>query len=380
MGEIAIKDGEEKMVKFMVKAAASHINSHMERTALKSEVAANAAEVTRMINDAVDTDARAQASLGQETAAAIKKTNTQVDAYAAQMRVIAKKTRDDIDALTKKTLGEIDTENQRVKTNVKNFKAEDAARQKSALKFLEDQLKIASEKSKKKFGDAYQKLYDDRASADRDLARETQGLNDSLAKQAAEQVAQFRKQFGVAIVVTTAKVKQVEQKLVDEIAKVSGEVISLKANQASVNRKVDEELERVEELSNNRFTQSKDARGKLRQIMDDNKAAAAAEVKALKKHLQGELLKRRAHNAHNKREMAKDLTHATTAFYEKLSAQQKAQMAATNALNAATGAAKEASAAALKRAQENFDSKIVMLTNTVTANAATAKKGIDKLT
>merc|ERR1711970_708229 len=399
--EIAIKDGEEKMVKFMVKAAASHINSHMERTALKSEVAANAAEVTRMINDAVDTDARAQASLGQETAAAIKKTNTQVDAYAAQMRVIAKKTRDDIDALTKKTLGVIDTENQRVKTNVKNFKAEDAARQKSALKFLEDQLKIASEKSKKKFGDAYQKLSDDRASADRDLARETQGLNDSLAKQAAladsrfektvkdlaaarkqaaEQVAQFRKQFGVAIVVTTAKVKQVEQKLVDEIAKVSGEVISLKANQARVNRKVDEELSRVEELSNNRFTQSKDARGKLRQIMDDNKAAAAAEVKALKKHLQGELLKRRAHNAHNKREMAKDLTHATTAFYEKLSAQQKAQMAATNALNAATGAAKEASAAALKRAQENFDSKIVMLTNTVTANAATAKKGIDKLT
>jgi len=79
-------------------------------------------------------------------------------------------------------------------------------------------------------------------------------------------------------------------------------------------------------------------------------------------------------------EMAKDLTHATTAFYEKLSAQQKAQMAATNALNAATGAAKEASAAALKRAQENFDSKIVMLTNTVTANAETAKKGIDKLT
>merc|ERR1711970_1053822 len=251
--EIAIKDGEEKMVKFMVKAAASHINSHMERTALKSEVAANAAEVTRMINDAVDTDARAQASLGQETAAAIKKTNTQVDAYAAQMRVIAKKTRDDIDALTKKTLGEIDTENQRVKTNVKNFKAEDAARQKSALKFLEDQLKIASEKSKKKFGDAYQKLSDDRASADRDLARETQGLNDSLAKQAAladsrfektvkdlaaarkqaaEQVAQFRKQFGVAIVVTTAKVKQVE-----------------------------EELARVEDLSNNRFTQSKDARG-----------------------------------------------------------------------------------------------------------------------
>merc|ERR1711970_374167 len=374
MGEIAIKDGEEKMVKFMVKAAASHINSHMERTALKSEVAANAAEVTRMINDAVDTDARAQASLGQETAAAIKKTNTQVDAYAAQMRVIAKKTRDDIDALTKKTLGEIDTENQRVKTNVKNFKAEDAARQKSALKFLEDQLKIASEKSKKKFGDAYQKLSDDRASADRDLARETQGLNDSLAKQAAladsrfektvkdlaaarkqaaEQVAQFRKQFGVAIVATQAKVKQVEQKLVDEIAKVSGEVISLKANQVRVNRHVSAELARVEKLSNERHTESKKARGKLRQIMDDNKAAAAAEVKALQHDLTQKLAKRRAHNAHNRIAMAKDLTKATTAFYEKLSDQQKAQAKATAELNAATAGARAASAANLKHAQEN---------------------------
>merc|ERR1711959_830529 len=209
-----------------------------ERTALKSEVAANAAEVTRMINDAVDTDARAQASLGQETAAAIKKTNTQVDAYAAQMRVIAKKTRDDIDALTKKTLGEIDTENQRVNTNVKNFKAEDAARQKSALKFLENQLKIASEKSKKKFGDAYQKLSDDRASADRDLARETQGLNDALAKQAAladsrfektvkdiiaarkeaaDAVSDLRKDFATQIAVVTAESKKTEQILVDNI-------------------------------------------------------------------------------------------------------------------------------------------------------------------
>merc|ERR1711970_1670017 len=132
--EIAIADGVKKMTAFVIKAGASHVNSHMKRQALKNEVAANAAEVSRMIKDAVDTDARAQASLGQETAAAIKKTNLRADAYAAQMRVIAKKTRDDIATLSKNTLKKVSEESQRVKTNVKNFKAEDAARQKSALK------------------------------------------------------------------------------------------------------------------------------------------------------------------------------------------------------------------------------------------------------
>jgi len=147
-----------------------------------------------------------------------------------------------------------------------------------------------------------------------------------------------------------------------------------------VNKRVDEELERVENLSNDRFTKSKDARGKLRQIMDDNKEAAAAEVRALKKDLTTKLAKARAKNAAHKLEMAKDLTSASTAFYEKLSAQQKAQIAETNRVDGEISAAKTAAANELKRAQENFDSKIVMLTNTVTANAAKAHREMTALT
>merc|ERR1719482_1964778 len=49
-------------------------------------------------------------------------------------------------------------------------------------------------------------------------------------------------------------------------------------------------------------------------------------------------------------------------------------------LNAATAAATAASAADLKRAQEGFDSKIVMLTNTVAANAKHAEDEMTKLT
>merc|ERR1712054_19790 len=389
---IAIKEGEKKMIAFEAKAAASHASSALERQALKDEIAENAAEVTRMITDAVATDARAQAALGQETAAAIKKTNKNIDAYAQQMKEISLKTRDDIAAQTKATLASISEEHSRVNAAVAGFTAEDKARQESALAFLKKELEAAGEAAEKKFGEARARLAEDRADADQALGAATDKLNDSLAKQAAladsrfektvkdiaearkeaaEEVAEFRKEFTVALADTTASIKNTETKLVGEIGKISGEIISMKANQARVNAIVEEELARIEELSNHRYTESKKARGKLREIMEKNKQAAAEEVATLETHLKEELGKLRATNAHNKIEMAKDLSDATTKFYEKLSAQQKAQLAETEELNAATEAAKIASANELAHAKEDFDSKIIMLTNNIAANKKT---------
>jgi len=115
-------------------------------------------------------------------------------------------------------------------------------------------------------------------------------------------------------------------------------------------------------------------------LMDENKQAAAAEVKTLKTELMGKIAKARAKNAANKREMAKDLTDATEKFYEKFAAQQKADEKASSALDAATAAAKAASQAALDRANEQFKTKIVMLTNTVVAHEKKAAAGIAEIT
>merc|ERR1712178_601303 len=275
------------------------------------------------------------------------------------------------------------------------------ARQESALKFLSEELAKAAKAADVKFGTAREKLAQDRADADQALGAATDALNDALAKQAAladsrfektvkdiavareeaaNDVAEFRKEFTTALASTTTKVKNVETRLVGEIEKISGEVASMKAMQARVNAEVEEELVRIEELSNHRYTESKKARGKLREIMEKNKQAAADEVATLETHLKGEIAKLRATNAHNKIEMAKDLTAATETFYEKLSAQQKAQMEETNELNAATAAAKVASANELARAQEAFDSKIVMLTDTVSEHSAAAKREFTRIT
>merc|ERR1712054_708741 len=96
---IAIREGVKKMESFQKRASASHASSALARKALAARIASNAKSVSRMIRDAVATDARARLALKEETAKAIKKTNMRVDAYAARMRANAKKARGEIKAL-----------------------------------------------------------------------------------------------------------------------------------------------------------------------------------------------------------------------------------------------------------------------------------------
>merc|ERR1711998_530499 len=264
-----------------------------------------------------------------------------------------------------------------------------------------EQMEIAQKESDAKFGKAQAKLAADKKHADLALGSAVNGLNDALAKQAAladsrfektvkdisaarkeaaTEVSDLRKAFGSELARATAEAKRTKQILVDNIAKVSGEVISMKANQARVNAKVGVELKRIEGLANHRFSESKKARGKHRMLMDENKAAAAEEVKALTSDLKTKLAKLRKTNSDNRIEMAKDLSTATETFYEKMSAVQKENMKNIGELNGATAAAKLAAQNELARAQAMFDSKIVMLTNTVSANAKKAENGMARLT
>jgi hypothetical protein len=398
---IAIRDGVKKMESFQKRASASHASSALARKALAARIATNAKSVSRMIRDAVATDARARLALKEETAKAIKKTNMRVDAYAARMRANAKAARGEIKALATATAAKIKAEQARASQALAKFTSKDAARQKAALKFAATQLMIAEKESAQKFGKAYEHLAGNRARFDKKLGAASTGLNDALAKQAAladsrfsktvkdlaaartqatSQVQQLRKDFATQMATVTAQVKNVETRLVGEIAVVSGEVISNKANQIRVNRRVAAELKRVVRVSDRRFSASKRARGKLKLLMDENKAAASAEVKALSKSLKHKLSKARGRNARNRREMAKDLSQATRTLYERMSNQQKRQEAASKALRGATAAAAMASANALKRAKDQFATKISMLTNEVAANAKRAKTDLQRVT
>merc|ERR1711907_522489 len=373
---IAIRDSVKKMQAFQKRAAASYAKSALARKALASRIASNAKSVSRMIRDAVATDARARLALKAETAKAIKKTNMRVDAYAERMRKQAKAARAEIKALATATTAKVKAEEARASQALAKFTSKDAARQKAALKFAATQLSIAEKESAQKFGKAYERLAANRGRFDKKLGAAATGLNDALANQ----VRQLRKDFATQMATVTSEVKNVETRLVGEIAVVSGEVISNKANQIRVNRRVAAELKRVVRVSDRRYSASKRARGKLKLLMDENKAAASAEVKALSTSLKTKLAKARGRNARNRREMAKDLSQATRTLYERMSNMQKRNEANSAALRGATAAAAMASANALKRAKSQFASKISMLTNVVAANAKRAERDLTRVT
>merc|ERR1712216_492162 len=105
--QLAIRNGIKQMNAFQKRSAASHASSALARKALKARIARNAKSVSRMIRDAVCTDARARLALKAETAKAIKKTNMRVDAYANQMRAQAKKARMEIKATAAATITKV---------------------------------------------------------------------------------------------------------------------------------------------------------------------------------------------------------------------------------------------------------------------------------
>merc|ERR1711959_107013 len=245
------------------------------------------------------------------------------------------------------------------------FNKADAKRQAASLKFL-------------------------KARFDRKLGGATEKLNKALAKQAAladarfsktvkdlaaarkaatRQVKQLRQDFSVGLLTVTAESKRVNARITGQISVVSGEVQTLKSNQITVNNRVKRELAEIRRVSNVRFSAAKRARGRLKTLMDQNKAAASAEVKALEKGLNVKIAKLRARNARNSAQMASDLKSATKKLYGKMAAMQKFNAKTAKSLNAATSAAATASRNALKRAQKSFGTKMAMLTSVIAANA-----------
>merc|ERR1711975_87801 len=311
--KIAIRTGVDKMVAFQKKAAASTAKSALERKSLAAEIADNAKSVSRMIQDAMATVAQAH----------MKKT---------------------IDA----TLKEVEDEQKKAKAVAKKFTAADAAREESALKFVGDAIKEGKKKVEATYYKKYLMLAHDRADADTALAAATRKLNDALAKQAAimdsrfsktvknlsaarkqagSAVVQLRKDFATSLALVTAEVQKVETLLVSSISVVSGEIISASANKYRVTLRVEKEIKRILKLANVEYSESKRARGKLRILMDENKAAASDEVHALAKSLRSKLSRAEARKVRSVAALYKDLAIASQSLYEKMAASQKSSAA-----------------------------------------------------
>merc|ERR1711981_1506617 len=349
--------------------AATNKKNAAARAALASEVAANKKQAARALRDAVGAQARALLALKEETSKKIKKTNTRVDAYGRAVekhaREVAAQMKSNVDALEKKV-------NAARSANVRQLKGANkasAARHAAALKFISSSLQRARKDNDKKFGEAYAKMGKNRATQDRALARAVGGFNDALAKRSALEDARFRK-----------TVKNQESRLTGEIAVVSAMVISNKAAQIRVNKRTKAEMDRVIRLADRRFSSSKRARGKLKELFNKNKIVAAQEIKDLRKSSDAKLKKLRAFMAQLRREAAKDLTSSTKKMYQRMVAQQAEQLNNREKLSQSLRMAKASTAAAVKSTKAEFASRFNTLVNTVTSNDKKYEKGLKHIT
>merc|ERR1711998_42097 len=252
-------------------------------------------------------------------------------------------------------------------------------------------------KSDAKFSAVYIKMGENREHADEALAGAVTTLNDAIAKQSALEDARFsktvkdidaarkaaaadvdsaRKMMTAGIAKANAIAKEAESRVVGEIQDVSAMVVSDKAAQLKVNRIVDGEMKKLLKFSDKSHTANKAARGVIRKIMDENKAAAAEEVANLAKESTAAIKAARSKQAAYLLGFKKDLTAATESVYNKLSKDSAAQQEALSELKATLSTAKADTAAALKESKEVFASRVNSLTNAITANAKSFEHGL----
>merc|ERR1711959_440059 len=147
-----------------------------------------------------------------------------------------------------------------------------------------------------------------------------------------------------------------------------------------INIAVDRDIKRITAIADKRHSESVRARGVLRKIFDQNKKIAAAEMKALRKKTQAQLIIARAEAAAHKRKFAKDLTAATKKLNGALMSRSAAQAQRYESLKNKLAYTKAATASQLAAAKKAFNSRIVTLTNVVVANAGKFRRHLNRIT
>merc|ERR1711988_806851 len=354
-------------------AAAARRNA-AARASIARKLRASTRAAKRSLRDAVSGLNRSMLALKSETAKKVAKTNRNIAAYANKMRKDARAVQAAMKANVAALSSKIDAARKSAAAAIRGANAASAARQVTVLTTLKTAMAKAQRRANAKFGKAYRQLAKDRARADAALGGAVNGINDGLAKQAAladarfsrtvkniakarrqaaKQVSDARKSFTTSMYRVTSEVKDLETRLSGEIAVVSGEVVSNRAAQMRVNRRTGAELKRITKLGN---------------LLDENKRAAAQEVKALASSTKRAVAAIRSQAARNAQDAAKDLTRATKKMYSKLASMQ-ARTNRRNARNSRRIAAYSARARAeLFQAKKAFGARLSTLTNTVSAN------------
>merc|ERR1712196_408252 len=370
------------------------------RAAIATEVAIQKENARKSLADAVATMHESLVSLKHETEEKIKKTNTDVAAYAKALGKEAK----DVSALMAQQMtsltGKIEALKEKTAENLAAADAASAAGFSSAMDEVESALKEAEEVADDKFSKLQVEMADQRAELDTQLAASVDKINDSIAKQAALADSRFsktvkdiaaareeaasevklaREEFATGLLAVSTQIEAMDTKLTNQVQVVSGAVISHAAAQHRVNLHVAAEIKRIEGVMNHRASVSKLARGKLRAILDENKRAAADEVKALDGLFKTKITSIKEKAKANAEDAKDDLEKKSEEMFEKLADAQAEQLYANEQSAQKIGEYSKEAQAAIAASQEDFTSRLGTLANTVAANHKQMERNFEEL-
>jgi hypothetical protein len=369
-------------------------SAHMDAAA-RASLSEKIAQTHKVADDsvvfAVQSLGKTLLALNTETRKAISKKNKSVTAYADQLTAVTKKAGSQLSAY----ITALEAKIAAVKKGAESAEVQDAMKQ----------VAVALKKGSKAAFDAFTKnflsLASERSAADTDLAAAVSKMNDSIAKQAAladarfsktvknigaarkqaaTQVGNARKAFATALANLISTVSLTETKMASVINTATGVERSHSAFKVLMQRRVNAELKRVTALSNAHVSSSVRATGKLRNILNENKRAAAAETHALNDLFVRKIQMTRRATDQDTEELARDVSVQAEALYDVYQhIQLKAALAGKGTV-AGIAAYQAAAAKKIDKTKSDFDSVINTMANALVLNAKSVERAYMVLT
>merc|ERR1712100_332353 len=197
--------------------------------------------------------------------------------------------------------------------------------------------------------------------------------------EAKARVASARTEFKTKINLLRATVKQQVAKTNARITQLSGVVSKNKLEQAKVNANMRAETDRMIKIGNKRYKEHLKKDAELKNLINANKAATDARLKAMADHYSTELDKVRATMKKNRAHATHMLAKETGKLYAAIAKSEKAQMKINGKLAAQTRNARLDIADELRSAKSDFSKRMAALHGNIVRNDKKFEGKMDKL-
>jgi len=376
-------------------------NANIHRSKLiRARVARDKAHAAKQLRIAVKAQQRSMAAYKSAINARIAQTNKHVAVNAAQIKEDAKAARKALEGAVNKFDKKVANARAEAAKGRSKLAAQLAAQDKATRQWANNRLKVVVAKTAAHFRRVRAKMARDRHHADMALKSATSRMTASLnafkalndrnfaktvrniaaAKEEAKaRVHAARSEFKTKINLLRATVKQQVAKTNARVTQLSGVVNKNKLEQAKVNANVNAEMDRMIKIGNKRYKEHLKKDAELKKLIDSNKAATDARLKAMADHYATELDKVRATMKKNRAHATHMLAKETGKLYAAIAKGEKEQMKINGKLATQTRNARLDIADELRSAKDDFSKRMAALHTNIVSNDKKFEGKMDKL-